>query len=75
MSGTIDMEAIRKLSVEERLKLMAAIWDSLAEDEADLSVAKEALAEMERRLDELEAGPNQGVPYTEMLGRLRGLRK
>lgn len=73
MAGTIDIETIRKLSVEQRLKLMEMIWDSLADDE--LPVSDATLREMKRRSEWAKANPGQLVSHEEMTARLRSLAK
>ncbi|MCA8917961.1 MAG: addiction module protein [Planctomycetes bacterium] len=70
MAQTIDIDAIRKLSTTERLALIARIWDTLAEDD-DVPVSQGVLDEMDRRAAELDADPSSGIPYAEMMKRLR----
>lgn len=64
MPQTIDIEAIRKLSVEQRLKLMEMIWDSLADEEVPFSDA--TLREMMRRSDWAKTNPDKLVSHEEM---------
>lgn len=73
MPQTIDIEAIRKLSVEQRLKLMDLIWDSLADDELPISEA--TLREMKRRSEWAKANPAKLISHEEMTARIRGLAK
>jgi putative addiction module component (TIGR02574 family) len=72
MSKTIDTDSIRKLTVEERLKLLDAIWDSLAEDD-ELPLDPEVLAEMRRRSRWAKENPDKLIPHEEMKARLRSL--
>ncbi len=58
-----------KLSPEQRLELIGEIWDSL-EDEA-LELEPELVAELDRRLAELEANPAEGRPAAEVIARIR----
>lgn len=62
---TVDLKAlgIEQMSVEERLELMDAIWDSIPEIER---LSPELRAELDRRLDEVEAGRATFIPYEEV---------
>jgi putative addiction module component (TIGR02574 family) len=73
MVQTIDMEAIRKLSRAQRVALIAKIWDTLAEEDADIPISDAVLDEMERRVAEYDADPSIGIPHEEMMRRLRKL--
>ena len=57
----------RRLSITERLKLVEDIWDSIAEE---ANARAEALpltdaqrAELDRRVADADAHPNEGVPW------------
>lgn len=64
---------LTKLSTQQRLELIAEIWDSL-EDEA-LPLEPELLAELDRRLAEFEANPGEGRPAAEVVARIRATLK
>lgn len=74
MAQAIDMEAIRKLTPAQRIALIEQIWDTLAEEDAEVPVSQAAMAEMERRLAELDADPSKAISYDEMMKRLAQLR-
>ena len=60
------------LSSRQRLELIEELWDSLddaARDSVDLT--DEQRAELDRRLDALEAGTQGTVPAKELHARLR----
>ena len=67
MSVKVD---IRALTAEERLTLIGDIWDSLSPAEVPVSPAQRD--ELDRRLDELEADLDPGIPWNEVLRKLRG---
>lgn len=69
-----DFEALRRLSVSERLRLLEDLWDSIAEDAPDaaLPVTPELAAELDRRLAEHEASPEDVVPWEVARARLLG---
>jgi putative addiction module component (TIGR02574 family) len=63
------------LSIEERLKLVGDIWDSIA-DEANMSadllpLTAAQIAELDRRMAEAEAHPEDLIPMEEVMERLR----
>jgi putative addiction module component (TIGR02574 family) len=72
----IDVEhaiaQIRSLPVQDRLRVMEAVWDSLPEPSQSIGVSGEQAAELSRRLDALEADPDDVLTWDEVLGRLRG---
>lgn len=73
MSKTIDIERIHELPVAERLRLLDLIWDSLAEDDADIPVDPAVLAEMRRRSQWARDNPDKLISHDEMKARLRTL--
>ena len=60
---------ISVLTPEERLVLLEEIWDSLQPEEVPVSEAQRR--ELDRRLDELEADSVRGIPWEEVLSRIR----
>jgi putative addiction module component (TIGR02574 family) len=70
----IDFEALRRLSISERLRLVEDLWDSIAEDAPDdaLPVTPELAAELDRRLAEHDANPGDVVPWETARARLLG---
>jgi putative addiction module component (TIGR02574 family) len=66
MNLSIDISA---LSVQERLDLLGDLWDSLAPEEVPVTGAQRA--ELDQRLDDLEADSNLGIPWEEVLLRIR----
>jgi putative addiction module component (TIGR02574 family) len=64
--STID---IAKLSPQERLELLEQIWDSLSPDAVPMTDAQ--TEELDRRLDELDREGPVGIPWNEVLDRIR----
>lgn len=69
MSVTAD--AIRKMSVPERLKLLDEIWESLIEEQQALPLSDDQARELDRRLAEYRANPEIGVSWEEFRRKLR----
>ena len=61
---------IDKLDVEERLKLIGEIWDSVSEEAGDLSLSTEMKAELDKRLAAADANPEASVPWEDVKKRV-----
>jgi|TARA_B100002003_G_scaffold207650_1_gene201996 putative addiction module component (TIGR02574 family) len=70
MSSNVD---IKNLTAEERLALLADIWDSLNPE--DVPVTNAQRAELDRRLDDLEQDRDPGIPWQEVLRQIRDRSK
>jgi putative addiction module component (TIGR02574 family) len=74
MSSTL-LDQARKLSAEEQLELAEALWDGLAERAAVPLPTEAQCAELDRRLAEDDATPDDVAPCSEVkaeaLGRIR----
>lgn len=64
----IDISA---LTVEERLRLVEQLWDSLAATPEAVPVTGAQRAELDRRLDEVERDGGIGASWDEVVERLR----
>jgi putative addiction module component (TIGR02574 family) len=71
-SPAFDFDALRHLSVAERLQLVADLWDTIAEDapEEALPLTPELAAELDRRLAEHDADPGSALSWGEVRARL-----
>jgi putative addiction module component (TIGR02574 family) len=58
-----DMDAIRGMSVADRLALVEEIWDSLSEDPSAIPVTETQLAEARRRIAAHEDDPSSAIPW------------
>jgi putative addiction module component (TIGR02574 family) len=67
-SPTIDIE---KMSPEERLRLIEALWDSLRRRPETIPLTEAQREELDRRLDELDRGATETIPWEEVKQRLR----
>jgi len=59
--GKVDLADILELSVEDRITLVQRVWDSVAADPDAVPLTPEQRAEIERRLDDYERYPSDGV--------------
>jgi len=55
-----------ELSVPERIQLVEDLWDSVAAESPFLPLTPEEIAELERRLDEMERNPDAGIPWEQV---------
>jgi putative addiction module component (TIGR02574 family) len=63
MTVSITSLGIDRLSVEDRLALVEELWDSIAKSNGDLPVTDAQRAELDRRLAEHEANPDDVVSW------------
>jgi len=62
---------LKKLPVEERIRIVEDLWDSIASDQNALPLTIEQVAELDRRLDVFETDGNAGRPAAESISELR----
>jgi putative addiction module component (TIGR02574 family) len=65
---------ILALPVDERVRLVEAIWDSISAVPEALPLTDWQREELDRRLAELEADPNTGSSLEEVFARIRRAR-
>jgi putative addiction module component (TIGR02574 family) len=68
----MDMSDIANLNPEQRLQLLEQIWDSLASTPDAVPVTSTQREELSRRLDDLDREGPVGIPWDEVLRRIRG---
>lgn len=59
------------LSVAERIQLAQDLWDSVAAHPEQVEVTPEQLAELDRRLQELNKNPDEVESWEQVKARLR----
>ncbi len=59
------------LPIEERIKLVEDLWDSIAADQQALPLTPAQKAELDRRLDAYEVDQNRGRLAGEVIARIR----
>ncbi|MCA8911472.1 MAG: addiction module protein [Planctomycetes bacterium] len=71
MSGTIKLDEIDKLSVEQRIELIERILSTLDAD--SLPFTAEQWKEIQRRLAAFESNPDSAQSYEQYKERIRGM--
>ncbi len=62
---------IDELSPAERLSLIEELWDSLSDSAFEPPLTEAQRTELDRRLDDLERDGPQGIPWDEVVERIR----
>ncbi|HBP88935.1 MAG TPA: addiction module protein [Nitrospirales bacterium] len=62
---------LRELPVDERIKLVEELWDSIASDQKVLPLTDEQKAELDKRLDAYEVDRSRGCIATESIAKIR----
>jgi putative addiction module component (TIGR02574 family) len=70
MNRHMDPDDLRTLPVDDRLKLIEDLWDSIDADTATLPLPDWHRDEIDRRLDALNAGGSAGAPWNEVRERI-----
>lgn len=70
--SAIDLDSLRRLPVPERLQLVEDIWDSIAIETPapDLPTTPALLAELDRRVKDLDEGRERTFSWDEVRDRI-----
>ncbi len=63
---------LKALPVQERLKVVEAVWDSIDEDGSALSLSPSQRAELDRRMADHDMNPESALTWDQVLEQLRG---
>ncbi|AFY45220.1 addiction module protein [Nostoc sp. PCC 7107] len=66
MDFTTTLNEIQTLSIEERIRLVQAIWDSIAAEQAYPDITEAQKQELERRNNDYEANPDNVMTWEEI---------
>lgn len=69
--NTISISDILELPVQERIRLVELIWDSIAAVPEAVEISPALKAELEARLAEFEANPDAGYSWDQVKLRLK----
>ncbi len=64
-------DAIKQLSVDERMLLAEKIWNSIHSEQELLEVTKTQKAELDRRLDSFHASRDEGCSWDQVKRRIK----
>jgi len=67
----ISVAEILELPVQERIRLVELIWESIAAVPEAIEVTPEVKADLEQRLKDFEADPESGFSWEQVKSRLR----
>ena len=70
----VNLSELLELPVEERLRLVEALWESIAEFPEALELTAVQKQELDHRLAAYEKDPEAGVPWSELKARLLASR-
>ena len=62
---------IRELPLEDRIRLVEDLWDSIAQDQQALALTPEQAAELDHRLQSFELDDDRGRPASEVISEIR----
>ena len=62
--------SVLDLPVDQRLRLVQALWDSIVRDPSTLPITDAERAELDRRLEDFKRNPSSGRSWEEVKARL-----
>ena len=62
---------LKQLPLDERIRLVEDLWDSIAADQSAIPLSSEQMKELDRRLESYEADGDSGRPAEEVMSELR----
>ena len=65
------MSSILKLPIEDRIRLVEDIWDSIAADQSALELTEAQRTELDKRLDDFEKDGKIGREASEVIAEIR----
>ncbi len=65
------MQDILKLSIPERILMVEAIWNSIAESEANLAITEEAKQLLDERIEAHKNNPHEGSSWEDVKARIK----
>jgi putative addiction module component (TIGR02574 family) len=70
MSTEALLNEVRKLSVNERIRLIDEVWQSIGEDDPASLIDDDVRAELDRRLDDYRTDPAAGSAWEDVKQRI-----
>jgi putative addiction module component (TIGR02574 family) len=66
---------VKRLSKAEKLLLANELWDEIAEDGGELTLTRDQIAELDRRMEHHRVHPNEVTTWPEIKARLQSLKR
>jgi putative addiction module component (TIGR02574 family) len=66
------IKELRMLPLQDRLKIVEAVWNSIDEDGSRVPLTSQQRAELDRRMAAHEADPDSALTWDQVLEQLRG---
>jgi putative addiction module component (TIGR02574 family) len=66
---------LHSMTSEEKLRLLEELWEELSQNPDSIPLTKAQQEELDRRINELDSGDTRGIPWDDVLARLRGNRE
>lgn len=63
--------SLKNLPVDERIRLVEDLWDSIASDQRSIPLSSAQKAELDKRLDAYEVTEHPGRPADEVVSEIR----
>ena len=73
MSTELLLNEVRKLGIDQRIRFIDDVWQTIGEDDPNYLLDDDMRAELDRRLEDFHGNPTDGSPWEEVKQRL--LRK
>jgi len=70
MSTESLLNEVRKLTVDERIRFVQEVWESIGADDPSTLIDDETRSELDRRLQDYYADPDTGSPWDEVKARI-----
>ena len=68
----LDMDTtLKNLPIDERIRIVEDLWDSIARDQRALPLTQDQVAELDRRLDAFEIDGDLGRPARDVISEIR----
>ena len=70
MSATEILAAAKALPLHERIEVAEGLWEDIAGTGYDPDLTPEQAAELDRRLADFKANPDEGIPWEQVKAEL-----
>ncbi len=68
--NNINFSELAELPVQERIRLVEALWDTIAEHPESIELTPAERRELDRRMDAYLKNPSEGAPWSEVKSKL-----